>query len=93
MIIFYKQGVDTPILHLSHLKKGSYTYELTVTDAKGQKATDEVHVYVDSQVNKPPTAAVEYNVTTATPGSSVVLDGSPSSDDQLITKYQWKQIR
>ena len=35
-----------PILHLTDLVKGQYTFELTVTDNKGLSGTDEVSVFV-----------------------------------------------
>lgn len=68
-------------------------YELTVTDTKGQKNTDEVHVYVRSSKNKAPVAVVEHNATTVKLNEVLVLNGDPSTDDQSVTKYRWKQVR
>ena len=87
------QGTHEPVLKISHLRQGAYTFELIVTDTKGQQSNSEVHVYVKSSQNKPPVASVVSNYTTAVPGAQVVLDGSPSTDDVLITKYQWTQVR
>ena len=39
---------------LSNLEEGTYTFELVVTDAKGQTAKDEVKVYVKAAINLPP---------------------------------------
>ncbi|SPD71778.1 hypothetical protein PITCH_A1020023 [uncultured Desulfobacterium sp.] len=69
----------------------SYTFQLTVTDSGGLKATDTCIVNI-SYVNIPPVAnagpdqsAVKANVTT--------LDGSGSSDvDNNITSYRWTQL-
>lgn len=85
--------MDKPVLHLSHLREGVYTYELVVTDTKGQSASAEVHVYVKASHNNAPVAGVEFNVTTVEPGDVVVLNGEPSTDDLLVSKYQWTQVR
>lgn len=81
------------MLRLSHLREGVYTYQLIVTDTKGQTSSDDVHVYVKSSENKPPVAAVEFNQTLVEPGDAVVLDGGLSSDDQIVSKYEWTQLR
>uniref|UniRef100_A0A8C0GN72 KIAA0319 like n=1 Tax=Chelonoidis abingdonii TaxID=106734 RepID=A0A8C0GN72_CHEAB len=39
-------GVRTPILQLSAMQEGDYTYQLTVTDSAGQQSTAEVTVIV-----------------------------------------------
>lgn len=40
------QGVRTPILQLSALQEGDYTFQLTVTDSAGQQDTAKVTVIV-----------------------------------------------
>ena len=50
-------------------------------------------MYVKAMENKPPVAIIAKNVTTVLPGTTAVLDGSQSTDDQLITRYTWKQVR
>lgn len=40
------QGVRTPILQLSAMQEGDYTFELTVTDSSGQQNTAQVTVIV-----------------------------------------------
>jgi len=87
------QGVHEPFLRLKHLTEGVYTFELLVTDTKGQTSKDEVRVFVQTSLNKPPVAMVEHNFTTAKPQDVVLLDGSPSSDDQGIVQYKWTQLR
>jgi K319L-like, PKD domain len=69
----------------------SYTYELSVTDDKGQTATDSVTVKVNVAVYPPPIADAgpdkEVNV-----GDSVDLDGSNShaqTKGGTIVGYQW----
>ncbi|KAF6024427.1 hypothetical protein EB796_017264 [Bugula neritina] len=86
------EGVHEPFLRLKHLTEGVYTFELLVTDTKGQTSKDEVRVFVQTSLNKPPVAMVEHNFTTAKPQDVVLLDGSPSSDDQGIVQYRWTQL-
>ena len=45
------QGVRTPILQLSAMQEGDYTFQLTVTDSSGQQDTAQVTVIV--QPGKP----------------------------------------
>lgn len=40
------QGVRTPILQLSAMQEGDYTFQLTVTDSAGQQDTAQVTVIV-----------------------------------------------
>lgn len=40
------QGVRTPILQLSAMQEGDYTFQLTVTDSSGQQDTAHVTVIV-----------------------------------------------
>lgn len=40
------QGVRTPILQLSAMQEGDYTFQLTVTDSAGQQDTAHVTVIV-----------------------------------------------
>lgn len=40
------QGVRTPILQLSAMQEGDYTFQLTVTDSAGQQDTSQVTVIV-----------------------------------------------
>lgn len=40
------QGVRTPILQLSAMQEGDYTFQLTVTDSAGQQDTAQVTVFV-----------------------------------------------
>jgi hypothetical protein len=69
----------------------SLTFELTVTDVGGLKATDTTTVNVTGD-NDPPTADAgpDKNVDEET---TVTLDGSNSSDpDDGIESHRWKQI-
>ncbi|XP_053432701.1 dyslexia-associated protein KIAA0319-like protein homolog isoform X1 [Nycticebus coucang] len=87
------QGVRTPILQLSAMQEGDYTYELTVTDTIGQQATAQVTVIVQPENNKPPQADAGPDKELILPVDSTTLDGSKSSDDQKIISYLWEKTQ
>ncbi|XP_053303015.1 dyslexia-associated protein KIAA0319-like protein isoform X1 [Pleuronectes platessa] len=85
------QGVRTPILQLSALQEGDYTFQLTVTDSSGQQETAQVTVIVQPENNKPPVADAGPEKELTLPVDRTTLDGSKSSDDQKIATYHWEQ--
>ncbi|XP_034560435.1 dyslexia-associated protein KIAA0319-like protein [Notolabrus celidotus] len=87
------QGVRTPILQLSAMQEGDYTFQLTVTDSSGQQDTAQVTVIVQPENNKPPTADAGPEKELTLPVDRTTLDGSKSSDDQKIATYHWKQTK
>jgi hypothetical protein len=69
----------------------SFTFELTVTDYGGLKASDTTIVNV-IWLNDPPTANAGADQTVLEK-STVTLDGSNSSDpDDGIKSYRWRQV-
>lgn len=87
------QGVRTPILQLSAMQEGDYTYQLMVTDTIGQQATAQVTVIVQPENNKPPQADAGPDKELTLPVDSTTLDGSKSSDDQRIASYLWEKTQ
>ncbi|XP_069033173.1 LOW QUALITY PROTEIN: dyslexia-associated protein KIAA0319-like protein [Embiotoca jacksoni] len=85
------QGVRTPILQLSAMQEGDYTFQLTVTDSAGQQDTAQVTVIVQPENNKPPSADAGPEKELTLPVDQTTLDGSKSSDDQKIATYHWKK--
>ncbi|MED6282669.1 hypothetical protein CHARACLAT_000913 [Characodon lateralis] len=85
------QGVRTPILQLSAMQEGDYTFQLTVTDAAGQQDTSKVTVIVQPENNKPPKADAGPEKELTLPVDRTTLDGSKSSDDQKIATYHWRK--
>lgn len=85
------QGVRTPILQLSAMQEGDYTFQLTVTDSGGQQNTAKVTVIVQPENNKAPVADAGPEKELTLPIEQTTLDGSKSSDDQRIATYQWKK--
>ena len=86
------QNTRTPYLEISHLEEGIYTFELKVTDAKGQNSSSKVHVFVKPPTNLPPVARAGKNVTISLPLSWTSLNANESTDDIKITQYYWRQI-
>ncbi|XP_061110755.1 dyslexia-associated protein KIAA0319-like protein [Conger conger] len=87
------QGVRTPILQLSALQEGDYTFQLTVTDSAGQQDTAKVTVIVQPENNKPPVANAGPEKELTLPVDHTTLDGSKSTDDQRIATYHWSQSK
>ncbi|KAM8790030.1 dyslexia-associated protein KIAA0319-like protein homolog isoform 1-T5 [Rhynchonycteris naso] len=87
------QGVRTPILQLSAMQEGDYTYQLKVTDTIGQQSTAQVTVIVQPENNKPPQADAGPDKELTLPVDSTTLDGSKSSDDQKIISYLWEKTQ
>ncbi|KAM6974158.1 dyslexia-associated protein KIAA0319-like protein isoform 1-T2 [Tautogolabrus adspersus] len=87
------QGVRTPILQLSAMQEGDYTFQLTVTDSSGQQDTAQVTVIVQPENNKPPVADAGPEKELTLPVDRTTLDGSKSSDDQKIATYHWIQTK
>ncbi|KAG9355595.1 hypothetical protein JZ751_000433 [Albula glossodonta] len=87
------QGVRTPILQLSAMQEGDYTFQLTVTDSAGQQDTAQVTVIVQPENNKPPIADAGPEKELTLPVDRTTLDGSKSTDDQRIATYHWSQSK
>ncbi|CAN9504213.1 unnamed protein product [Ophioblennius macclurei] len=85
------QGVRTPILQLSAMQEGDYTFQLTVTDSAGQHDTAQVTVIVQPENNKPPLADAGPEKELTLPIDHTTLDGGKSSDDQKIETFHWKK--
>ncbi|KAM9384150.1 dyslexia-associated protein KIAA0319-like protein [Pholidichthys leucotaenia] len=83
------QGVRTPILQLSAMQEGDYTFQLTVTDSAGQQDTAQVTVIVQPENNKPPEADAGPEKELTLPIDQTTLDGRKSHDDQKIATYHW----
>jgi len=66
-------------------KIGNYNLTLIVTDGKNQSATDSVTI---TAISEAPKANAGEDINT-TQGSSFIFDGSGSSDDVGIVKYEW----
>ena len=70
----------------------SYTFELTVTDSSGLKATDTIVINVTLPFGNKPPIAVVGDDQTVDENSTVTLDGSQSSDHEGNLFYRWRQV-
>ena len=86
-------GSSTAYLHLSNLEVGVYKFVLQVTDTSNQISKAETHVFVKPENNLAPKANTGGDLEIILPVKSpTLLDGSKSSDDISIEKWEWKQI-
>ncbi|XP_068093084.1 dyslexia-associated protein KIAA0319 homolog isoform X2 [Hyperolius riggenbachi] len=80
---------EEPVLHLSDLKPGNYTYRLTVTDSDGATNSTEAFLLVPKPVDDPPIANAGPDQVITLPQNHITLNGNQSSDDHLIVGYEW----
>ncbi|GFR28437.1 dyslexia-associated protein KIAA0319 [Trichonephila clavata] len=88
------QDQNTKSLKLSKLRAGLYTFKVYVTaDNAFGEAMVNVTVLPPERENKPPVAIIQpSNVTVKLPNKDTVLDGSFSTDDDKIVRYQWEVL-
>ncbi|XP_078460599.1 dyslexia-associated protein KIAA0319-like protein isoform X2 [Lampetra fluviatilis] len=80
---------NLPILHLSSLVAGNYTFRLTVVDTDGVSNWTTANVTVNKAVDYPPVANAGPNQAITLPRNFVTLIGNQSSDDHGIVSYEW----
>ncbi|XP_024410321.1 dyslexia-associated protein KIAA0319-like protein homolog isoform X1 [Desmodus rotundus] len=84
-----KISEDTPILKLSKLVPGNYTFSLTVVDSDGASNSTTASLTVNKAVDYPPVANAGPNQVITLPQNSITLFGNQSTDDHGITSYEW----
>nr|XP_011741138.1 dyslexia-associated protein KIAA0319 homolog [Macaca nemestrina] len=84
-----KTSVDSPVLRLSNLDPGNYSFRLTVTDSDGATNSTTAALIVNNAVDYPPVANAGPNHTITLPQNSITLNGNQSSDDHQIVLYEW----
>ncbi|XP_032197129.1 dyslexia-associated protein KIAA0319 homolog isoform X5 [Mustela erminea] len=84
-----KTPADSPILRLSNLIPGNYTFRLTVADSDGATNSTTAALIVNSAVDHPPVANAGPDQTITLPQNSITLNGNQSSDDHQIVLYEW----
>jgi len=86
-------NTDNPVLSLSALVEGNYTFRLTVTDNGGLSASADVTVTVlPSTVNQLPVANAGSDITLTLPLNNTTIFGSASDPDGSIASYAWTQV-
>ncbi|NWZ83708.1 K0319 protein, partial [Poecile atricapillus] len=84
-----KASADTPVLHLSNLVPGNYTFRLTVIDSDGAANSTIAFLTVNKPVDYPPIANAGPNQAVTLPQNFITLNGNQSSDDHEIVSYEW----
>ncbi|KFV20337.1 Dyslexia-associated protein KIAA0319, partial [Tauraco erythrolophus] len=84
-----KASADTPVLYLSNLVPGNYTFRLTVIDSDGAANSTVASLTVTKAVDYPPVANAGPNQAVTLPQNSITLNGNQSSDDHAIVSYEW----
>ncbi|XP_066431097.1 dyslexia-associated protein KIAA0319-like protein homolog [Eleutherodactylus coqui] len=84
-----KITADTPILKLTNLVPGNYTFRLTVEDSDGEKNSTTANLSVNKAVDYPPVANAGANQVITLPRNSIVLYANLSTDDHGIVSYEW----
>ncbi|XP_065768403.1 dyslexia-associated protein KIAA0319 homolog isoform X1 [Muntiacus reevesi] len=87
-----KTSADSPVLHLSNLVPGNYTFRLTVTDSDGATNSTTATLIINSATDYPPVANAGPNQTITLPQNSITLNGNQSSDDHQIVLYEWSLV-
>ncbi|NXF77658.1 K0319 protein, partial [Sclerurus mexicanus] len=84
-----KASAKTPVLHLSNLVPGNYTFRLTVIDSDGAANSTIAFLTVNKPVDYPPIANAGPNQAVTLPQNFITLNGNQSSDDHEIVSYEW----
>lgn len=83
---------DAAQTRVKSLKKGIYSFSLTVTDNSQLSSADTVQVLV-TDVNHPPVANAGPDRIAILPKDTLHLDGSASTDpENNITTYKWRKL-
>ncbi|HYG19111.1 MAG TPA: gliding motility-associated C-terminal domain-containing protein [Ohtaekwangia sp.] len=83
--------VDLPVLNVSDLEAGTYSFELVIADDRGATVTDEVKIFVNA-LNLPPVASAGPDRNITLPVSNTTLNGTANDPDGTITARLWEQL-
>jgi len=75
--------------NVTGLTKGAYQFKLTVMDGNENTASDTVSITVNQNKNTPPKANAGKDQIVDLPIGVLIMNGSESSDDLGIAKWQW----
>ncbi len=90
--IYTIESKNSAVTNISDLTKGTYQFQLKVTDNNGATATDIVKVMVNAALNVPPTANAGADQSITLPTNIVTLSGSGNDPDGTIVSYSWTKV-
>ncbi|XP_017783427.1 PREDICTED: dyslexia-associated protein KIAA0319-like protein [Nicrophorus vespilloides] len=85
-------NASTPITNVTNLTKGLYVFRVNVTDDDTNQASAIQYVIVNQNKNQKPTANAGGNFELELPRNVAYLNGTKSSDDWAIVKWQWTRV-
>jgi len=77
--------------NVTNIVPGKFTFQLTVSDANGNKDSATVVVTIKQDSNQAPVAKIKPPENLEMPVGVLVLDASQSSDDLAIESWQWSR--
>ncbi len=84
-------NTDGPILSVTNMEEGFYTFGLTVTDNDYWSNYNAVNVSVE-QGNQPPTANAGNDITIKLPFNTASVQGQGTDIDGEVVSYQWVKV-
>lgn len=86
-------NTSTPILTITDMVEGSYTFQLRVTDNNGATNSDEMNIQILAEsINQSPTVDVGNNINIILPSNSTTINGAANDIDGSVVSTDWSQI-
>jgi predicted peptidase len=84
-------GANSALLNLSNLVEGDFTFKVTVTDDKGENASDTVALKINPKPNVAPIVSLAAIEDIQLPADNFQLVATASDEDDDTLTYDWTQ--